>query len=77
MIARSVRLSFALAAAADAAAIAALRIATAADLTERFGRGHWSGETTEGGVIAGMRGAKIWIARRGASVVGTFRLSRT
>lgn len=77
MIARSVRLSFAQAAAADAAAIVALRIATAADLTERFGRGHWSGEATERGVIAGMRDAKIWIALRGASVVGTFRLSTT
>ena len=75
MITTTLRLSFALAADSDAAAIAALRVATAADLTERFGRGHWSGETTERGVIAGMRDAKIWIARRGSSVVGTFRLS--
>ncbi len=75
MITRTVRLSFALAADSEAAAIAVLRVATATDLTERFGRGHWSGETTERGVIAGMREAKIWIARRGSSIVGTFRLS--
>jgi GNAT superfamily N-acetyltransferase len=75
MIARTMRLSFAEAAAPDAAGIAALRVATATDLTERFGRGHWSGEATERGVIAGLHDAKIWIARRGSSIVGTFRLS--
>jgi GNAT superfamily N-acetyltransferase len=75
MIARTMRLSFAEAAEPDAAAIASLRVATAAVLTERFGRGHWSGAATERGVIAGMHDAKIWIARRGKSVVGTFRLS--
>ncbi|MDQ2667855.1 MAG: GNAT family N-acetyltransferase [Gemmatimonadota bacterium] len=77
MIARAIRHTFTLADESDAGAIADLRIATAVDLTERFGRGHWSGETTERGVIAGMREAKIWIARRGASIVGTFRLSPT
>lgn len=76
MIARTMRLSFAEAAEPDAAAIASLRVATAAGLTERFGRGHWSGEATERGVIAGMQDAKIWIARRGTSIIGTFRLSR-
>ena len=75
MIARMIRLSFAQAAEPEAAAIAALRVATAADLTERFGRGHWSGEASERGVIAGMHDAKIWIARRGSAIVGTFRLS--
>ena len=77
MIARSIRLSFALATDAEAGAIVALRIATAADLTKRFGSGHWSGAATERGVIEGMCDAKIWLARRGASVVGTFRLSTT
>ena len=75
MLARAMRLSFVQAAESDAAAIAALRVATAVDLTERFGRGHWSGEATERGVIAGMHDAMIWIARRGQAVVGTFRLS--
>ncbi|CAN5397144.1 hypothetical protein BH09GEM1_BH09GEM1_27830 [soil metagenome] len=75
MISRTIRLRFAQATDVEAAAIAALRVATAADLTVRFGRGHWSGEATERGVIAGMRDSKIWIAWRGASVAGTFRLS--
>src|SRR3954471_17382796 len=75
MLERTMRLSFVQAAESDAAAIAQLRVATATDLTERFGRGHWSGEATERGVIAGMQDAVIWIARRGNSVVGTFRLS--
>ena len=75
MLARSIRLSFSEASEADAAAIATLRAATAAHLTERFGRGHWSGEATERGVIAGMHDARIWLARRGSSFVGTFRLS--
>ena len=69
------RLSFVQAAEPDAAAIASLRVATAASLTEQFGRGHWSGAATVRGVVAGMHDAKIWIARRGTSVVGTFRLS--
>jgi len=75
MLARRVRLSFTEATEADAPAIAALRVAAAADLTLRYGRGHWSGEATERGVIAGMNDAKIWIARRGKALVGTFRLS--
>jgi GNAT superfamily N-acetyltransferase len=75
MIARTMRLSFTAATEADAPAIAALRVATAADLTARFGRGHWSGEATERGVVAGMHDAKIWIARRGGTLVATFRLS--
>jgi GNAT superfamily N-acetyltransferase len=77
MIPRAVRLAFALAKESDAPALAALRIATARDLTERFGRGHWSGEATERGVIAGMRESKIWLARRGSSIVATFRMSTT
>jgi Acetyltransferases len=75
MIASRLRLSFAEATEVDAPAIAALRVATAAELTERYGRGHWSGEATERGVIAGMHEAKIWIAWRGGVLVGAFRLS--
>ena len=77
MISRAIRLSFALAGESDAPALAALRVATARALTERFGPGHWSGETTARGVIAGMRESKIWLARRGSSMVATFRMSTT
>lgn len=77
MILRAIRLSFAVADESDAPELAALRVATAHDLTEKFGRGHWSGEASERGVIAGMRESKIWLARRGASIVATFRMSTT
>jgi GNAT superfamily N-acetyltransferase len=68
------RLTFALAAPADAASIMDVRIAAARDLTARFGRGHWSGEATERGVLFAMRTSPVWIARRGRIVVATFRL---
>ena len=77
MIARTMRLSLVVADESDAAELAALRVAAARALTERFGRGHWSGEATTGGVVAGMRESEIWLARRGASLVATFRLSTT
>ncbi|MEP6731190.1 MAG: GNAT family N-acetyltransferase [bacterium] len=73
----AIRLAFALAVEADAPEIAALRIATARDLTARFGRGHWSGETSERGVLAGLRDSKVWVARRSKVIVATFRLSTT
>jgi GNAT superfamily N-acetyltransferase len=71
----TIRLAFALADEASATVIADLRVATARDLTARFGRGHWSGEATERGVLAGMRESKVWIARKGKEVVATFRMS--
>ena len=73
----SIRLRFAVADESDAAEVAALRGATARNLTALFGRGHWSGETTERGVIAGMLQSRIWVARRGTTVVATFRMSTT
>jgi GNAT superfamily N-acetyltransferase len=73
----AIRLSFALADETAAAEIAALRVATARDLTAKFGRGHWSGETSERGVLAGMRESKVWVARRGRIIVATFRMSTT
>ncbi|MEO5814144.1 MAG: GNAT family N-acetyltransferase [Gemmatimonadaceae bacterium] len=73
----TIRLTFSLADEASSLAIADLRVATARDLTARFGRGHWSGEASERGVLAGMRESKVWIARRGKQVVATFRMSTT
>lgn len=77
MIVRNIRLRFVQASDLQAAAVASLRVAAADELTARYGRGHWSGAATERGVVAGMRDAKIWIALRGTSIVGTFRLSST
>jgi GNAT superfamily N-acetyltransferase len=69
------RVSFALARAADAPRIAGVRAAAADDLTRRFGRGYWSTQTTERGVLAGMRDSHVLIARRGPAIVATCRLS--
>src|SRR2546430_12858794 len=74
---RAIRLAFALAEESDASEIAVLRAETAQDLTERFGRGHWSGEVSERGVLAGMRESRVWVARRGKIIVATFRMSTT
>jgi ribosomal protein S18 acetylase RimI-like enzyme len=59
----------------DAAAIHALRIATANALTERFGRGGWSGIGTERGVRSQLRTAPPFIVRRGGRVIAMLTLS--
>lgn len=69
------RLAFALASPKDALVLTALRVATARELATKFGEGHWSGEPSERGVIADLRNAQVWMARRGSAVVGTFRLA--
>jgi GNAT superfamily N-acetyltransferase len=70
----AIRLSFREANAEDVAEIVGLRNQTAIALTKRFGRGHWSSEVTERGVRYEMRIGRTWIARRGRSMVATFRL---
>jgi GNAT superfamily N-acetyltransferase len=47
----------------DAAAVAALQNAVAAELTTRYGIGHWSSAATEKGVRASMRRASVFIVR--------------
>ena len=66
---------FALARPADAPVVVDLRIAASRDLTARHGRGHWSLEPTERGIVADLRQSKVLIAWRGTEAVGTFRLS--
>ena len=66
---------FALATPADASEVAELRTAAARTLTEKYGRGHWSTETTERGALAEMRSAQVWIARYRRECVATFRLA--
>lgn len=61
---------------ADAAAIAALRMATARDLTARFGVGTWSyAAESEVGVRAELRTSTVLLARNEGSVIGTLRLT--
>lgn len=60
---------------ADAKEIAALRVAAAEDLTARFGKGFWSSNTTERGVIQAMKRGRVMIAMDAGVIVGTLTLS--
>lgn len=60
---------------ADAKEIAALRMAAAADLTTRFGKGFWSSNTTDKGVFQAMRRGKVIVAIDAGAIVGTLTLS--
>lgn len=68
------RLSFSIAAQADAPALAALHTAVAEDLARRYGRGLWSSAKTEEGVLFGMRHSRVIVARKGKTIVGTLHL---
>jgi predicted N-acetyltransferase YhbS len=63
-----------LATAADAAAIAAVRIAAADRLTRDFGEGHWSAHTNEASVVRDMKASRVLVAREGSRIVGTLTL---
>jgi len=73
---RQVKLSFAGATAADAAAIAALRTAVAEDLTTRYGRGPWSSAVTERSVLRSVERAVVIVARHQGEIVGRQLLGR-
>lgn len=75
MLSRRIRLSFAMASEPAASLVAALRCRAARDLTDRFGPGHWSGEATASGVVAGMMDSRVFVVRHGTDVVATFRVS--
>jgi GNAT superfamily N-acetyltransferase len=69
-------LVFAAATDADAAAIAAVRMAAARDLTEHFGTGTWSfALETAASVEAEIRTSTVLFARDEGVVVGTLRLA--
>lgn len=68
-------LRFSFATEADAAEIARLRTAAAAALTREFGRGHWSSDATERGVLLGLRHSRVVLARDGGAIAGTLRLA--
>ena len=60
---------------ADAAEIAAVRNAAAEDLTQRFGKGHWSGTVSEKGVLYDLRTSTVWMVRSRGRVIATLRLA--
>jgi ribosomal protein S18 acetylase RimI-like enzyme len=71
-------LTFDIASDADAVAIAELRTAAAARLTNDYGHGHWSSDVTEKDVQRGMRTPKfsrVLVARSGDDIAGTLRLA--
>jgi GNAT superfamily N-acetyltransferase len=59
----------------DAAGIAAVRNGAAERLTREYGRGHWSGYTTDQGVLRGIDTSRVLVARIGNAIVGTLRLA--
>jgi GNAT superfamily N-acetyltransferase len=69
--------SFQLATVEDAAALAALHTASAEHLTQQYGRGPWTMKTSEQGMLHAMRGSQVFVARQGAEIVGTLRLTTT
>jgi ribosomal protein S18 acetylase RimI-like enzyme len=60
---------------ADAKETAVLRMAAANDLTTRFGKGFWSSNTTDKGVLQAMRRGKVIIAVDAGAILGTLTLS--
>ncbi|WP_205511625.1 GNAT family N-acetyltransferase [Longitalea arenae] len=68
-------MSISLATPQEAAAIAEVISQAAHDLTVKHGQGHWSAVATEKGVLNGMNKAKVLVARNGAEVIGTLRLT--
>jgi GNAT superfamily N-acetyltransferase len=59
----------------DAAVIAALRTAVAQSLTARYGKGHWSGQVSERGVLYDLRRARVYVARGEEGVIATLCLA--
>ncbi len=72
---RPLRVALAPATPDDAPAIAALRAAVARDLTARFGKGHWSSEGSEKGVLYGMRTSRVFVARAAQGVLAVLSLA--
>jgi GNAT superfamily N-acetyltransferase len=69
------KLTFSIATPAEVPELAALHTAASADLTLRYGQGFWSHQTTERGALNSLRYARVLIASRGKSIVGTLRLA--
>ena len=72
------KLVFDAATSSDAAELAALHSAAAAELTRQFGRGFWSSARTERSVLRQLQRAefeRIVVARAGKRIVGTLRLA--
>src|SRR4051812_46906240 len=61
---------------ADAAIVTKIRNAAADGLTTQFGKGHWSSQMSERGVLLQMKFGTVFIAKRNGKAVATLTLSR-
>jgi len=59
----------------DAADLVALHSAVSADLTARYGKGHWTSNASERGVLFRMTRSTIYVARHQKRLVATLALS--
>lgn len=69
------RIKLKLATPEDAADLVALRAAVAQKLTTQYGRGPWSGLSTDRGVLFDMRNSRLFIVRHRTKLVATLRLA--
>jgi GNAT superfamily N-acetyltransferase len=60
----------------DVLTLAALHTAVARDLTARYGRGHWSQETTERGVAWALKRAHVLAGRLEGEIIATLQLQK-
>ena len=58
----------------DAAAVAAVRVAAADQLTKEFGDGHWSAHTNEAAVLRDMKASRVLAVRDRSEIIGTLTL---
>ena len=59
----------------DAIELAALHTAVAGRLTATCGKGPWSSQTTERGMLFAMRTSEVFVARDDTGIVGVFQLA--
>ena len=58
----------------NATELAEIRNNAANRLTEKFGKGPWSGGCTEKGILYGMRTSRMLVARENGKIIGTLSL---
>ena len=68
-------LVFTVATPGDVEAVVRLRAAVAEDLTQRYGRGHWTSVGTEKTVLRDIRTSQVLLAWEGVIAVATTRLA--
>jgi GNAT superfamily N-acetyltransferase len=61
--------------ATDAPALQGMRTAVSDDLTQRYGRGHWSLVGTERGVLRDIQTSRVLVGWNGDELAGTLRLA--